>query len=122
MADRLTYATLTAIVARLQASSPSPWIFDAEQALVHSGGQVIAWFGAFNPTVQDTANVRFITHARDDIPALLNTLEGLVRELVSYAACKPPDVLCAWCGAQGGAVRDHAADCPVMRASVMLSG
>jgi hypothetical protein len=120
MADRLTCADLTALEARLQVATPAPWAFDPEQSLVYGAGHVIAWFGAFNPTAQDLANVRFVASARADIQALLATLEGVARDLVSYAACKPAAVLCAWCGAQGRQVDDHTAECPVRRAAALL--
>lgn len=122
MPDRLTCAELTAIAARLQEASPAPWVFDAERSLVQSAGQVIAWFGAFTPTPRDLANARFVTSARTDVEAMLSTLSSVARDLVSYAARKPAATLCAWCGAQGRQVDDHATDCPVRRAAALLGG
>ncbi|HEV2236157.1 MAG TPA: hypothetical protein VGR57_05795 [Ktedonobacterales bacterium] len=118
--SRLSCAEMMGIVARLEAAAPAPWAYDPTRSVVHGAGRAIAWFGALPPTPQDMANAEFVVCAREDMQALVATVEGLARELAGYAAHKPPAALCAWCGAQGRQVADHGAACPVRRAAALL--
>lgn len=81
----MTPEELAAIKARAEAATPGPWSYYASPT---SGGYKIqgiekAWF--YEATASTNENADFITHAREDVPALVAEVERLRAALVKIA-------------------------------------
>lgn len=112
----MTDLDLATIRARVAATTPDPWVVDADACTVDtSDGRALVTVLLGDSDTRDAprqslADCAFIAHARTDVPALLAEVD-LLRALVAGAN---------WCDCGIGASRDnssiatmpHADDCP----------
>lgn len=76
----MTPETLAAIKARCEAATPGPWKADGCELYVHHSRE---WVGETLRPDDPRAprDAEFIAHAREDVPALVDALDRLGREL-----------------------------------------